>query len=276
MLSRRQQPHPDSSDGFHDNVRSPPDILARHAACCSPCASACWSRRSTRPWSISRSSTSARISRPTSSRLQWVVDAYNLTYASLLLTGGVLADLYGRRRIFALGIVLFTVGSLICGFAPNVGDADRRPRDRGHRRGAGSADHARDPHRRLSRRERARASARHLGELQRPCLHHRPDARRPAGRSCRLAQHLPVDRSALPAGARVDVARVRNSSAPKGRKLDLPGQALGILALGSSRSRRDRGPALGLALGVGHRAALTFVVAARTVPARRGAHAPAR
>ena len=52
--------------------------------------------------------------------LQWVVDAYNLTYASLLLTGGVLADLYGRRRIFALGIVLFTVGSLICGFAPNV------------------------------------------------------------------------------------------------------------------------------------------------------------
>lgn len=50
--------------------------------------------------------------------LQWVVDAYNLVYASLLLTAGTLADLYGRRRIFALGIALFTVGSLICGLAP--------------------------------------------------------------------------------------------------------------------------------------------------------------
>lgn len=53
--------------------------------------------------------------------LQWVVDAYNLTYATLLLTGGVLGDLYGRRKIFALGIVLFTLGSVICGLAPNVG-----------------------------------------------------------------------------------------------------------------------------------------------------------
>ncbi len=52
--------------------------------------------------------------------LQWVVDAYNLVYASLLLTAGTLADLYGRRRIFAVGMVLFGVGSLMCGFAPNA------------------------------------------------------------------------------------------------------------------------------------------------------------
>jgi MFS transporter, DHA2 family, methylenomycin A resistance protein len=52
--------------------------------------------------------------------LQWVVDAYNLVYASLLLTAGTLADIYGRRRIFALGIALFTVGSLVCGLAPNA------------------------------------------------------------------------------------------------------------------------------------------------------------
>jgi DHA2 family methylenomycin A resistance protein-like MFS transporter len=52
--------------------------------------------------------------------LQWVVDAYNLVYASLLLTAGTLADLYGRRKIFALGIALFTIGSLICGLAPNA------------------------------------------------------------------------------------------------------------------------------------------------------------
>jgi MFS transporter, DHA2 family, methylenomycin A resistance protein len=54
------------------------------------------------------------------SALQWVVDAYNLVYASLLLTAGTLADLYGRRRIFALGIALFAFGSLGCGLAPNV------------------------------------------------------------------------------------------------------------------------------------------------------------
>jgi EmrB/QacA subfamily drug resistance transporter len=52
--------------------------------------------------------------------LQWVVDAYNLVYASLLLTAGTLADLYGRRRVFALGIAAFTLGSLICGLAPNA------------------------------------------------------------------------------------------------------------------------------------------------------------
>lgn len=52
--------------------------------------------------------------------LQWVVDGYNIVYASLLLTAGTLADLYGRRRIFALGIALFCLGSLVCGLAPNV------------------------------------------------------------------------------------------------------------------------------------------------------------
>jgi len=52
--------------------------------------------------------------------LQCVVDAYNLVYASLLLTAGTLADLYGRRRIFLLGIMLFTIGSVVCGLAPNA------------------------------------------------------------------------------------------------------------------------------------------------------------
>src|SRR5262252_2395513 len=51
---------------------------------------------------------------------QWIVDSYNLVYASLLLSAGTLADLYGRRLIFALGIVLFTLGTLVCGLAPDV------------------------------------------------------------------------------------------------------------------------------------------------------------
>ena len=50
--------------------------------------------------------------------LQWIVDVYNFVYASLLLTAGTLADLYGRRRIFGLGIALFTLGTVVCGLAP--------------------------------------------------------------------------------------------------------------------------------------------------------------
>jgi MFS family permease len=45
--------------------------------------------------------------------LQWIVDAYNFVYASLLLTAGTLADLYGRRLIFGLGIALFTLGTVV-------------------------------------------------------------------------------------------------------------------------------------------------------------------
>src|SRR5947209_5508003 len=46
--------------------------------------------------------------------LQWVLDSYNLVYASLLLTGGTLGDLYGRRRIFVIGVGIFLAGSLVC------------------------------------------------------------------------------------------------------------------------------------------------------------------
>ncbi|HET7311453.1 MAG TPA: MFS transporter [Mycobacteriales bacterium] len=53
----------------------------------------------------------------TFSDLQWVVDAYALTLAALLLTGGALADMYGRRRLYVIGLVLFTLASVLCGVA---------------------------------------------------------------------------------------------------------------------------------------------------------------
>jgi EmrB/QacA subfamily drug resistance transporter len=53
------------------------------------------------------------------SQMQWVLDAYNLTYATFLLTGGTLGDLYGRTRIFIVGIALIVAGSLVCALAPN-------------------------------------------------------------------------------------------------------------------------------------------------------------
>jgi EmrB/QacA subfamily drug resistance transporter len=51
------------------------------------------------------------------SDLQWVIDAYALSLAALLLTAGSLADLLGRRVVFATGIAVFTAGSLLCGVA---------------------------------------------------------------------------------------------------------------------------------------------------------------
>jgi EmrB/QacA subfamily drug resistance transporter len=49
--------------------------------------------------------------------LQWVIDAYALTLAAFLLTSGSIADLVGRRLVFAVGVVVFTVGSVLCGVA---------------------------------------------------------------------------------------------------------------------------------------------------------------
>ena len=51
------------------------------------------------------------------SDVQWVLDAYALTLASLLLTSGTLADRYGRKRLFQAGLIIFTLGSLLCGLA---------------------------------------------------------------------------------------------------------------------------------------------------------------
>jgi EmrB/QacA subfamily drug resistance transporter len=55
------------------------------------------------------------------SMLQWTIDAYTLVLASLLMLSGSTADRIGRRRTFQVGLVLFGLGSLLCGFAPSVG-----------------------------------------------------------------------------------------------------------------------------------------------------------
>ncbi|MDP9232520.1 MAG: MFS transporter [Actinomycetota bacterium] len=54
------------------------------------------------------------------SELEWVVNGYALTFAVLMLTGGKLADLFGRRFIFIVGLVIFTGASLACGLAPSA------------------------------------------------------------------------------------------------------------------------------------------------------------
>ena len=54
------------------------------------------------------------------STLQWVINAYVLTFASMLLTGAALGDRYGRRRVFLGGILLFTAGSVACAISGSV------------------------------------------------------------------------------------------------------------------------------------------------------------
>src|SRR4051794_19445 len=53
--------------------------------------------------------------------LEWTVNAYNLSFAVLLMTGAALGDRFGRRRMFASGLALFTLSSALCALAPGVG-----------------------------------------------------------------------------------------------------------------------------------------------------------
>jgi EmrB/QacA subfamily drug resistance transporter len=55
------------------------------------------------------------------SGLQWIIDAYTVVLASLLILSGSTADRLGRRRTFQVGLVLFTIGSLLCSIAPGLG-----------------------------------------------------------------------------------------------------------------------------------------------------------
>ncbi|MGW5108673.1 MFS transporter [Nocardia sp. NPDC004123] len=55
------------------------------------------------------------------SRLQWIVDVYTLTLASLLMLSGAAADRFGRKRVFRIGLLTFALGSLLCSLAPTIG-----------------------------------------------------------------------------------------------------------------------------------------------------------
>ena len=97
--------------------------------------------------------------------LQWVVDAYAVSLAALILTAGALADRFGRRLVFAVGIVLFTAASFLCGVAWNVAALDVARALQGIGGAAlfatalaliGLPDHARRPKRRVRHEDRQR------------------------------------------------------------------------------------------------------------------------
>src|SRR5262249_47524331 len=54
--------------------------------------------------------------------LSWVLNAYTIVFAAVLVPAGRWADRVGRRRVFTIGLIMFTVGSLLCGISPGVGE----------------------------------------------------------------------------------------------------------------------------------------------------------
>ena len=86
--------------------------------------------------------------------LQWIIDAYTLALAAVVLTAGSIADRLGRRRLFVIGLVIFTGASLAVRRWPGASPARRRARRSGHRRGDPVRDVARPARRRVHDRGR--------------------------------------------------------------------------------------------------------------------------
>ena len=93
---------------------------------------------------------------------QWVVNAYTLTFAGFLMLGGRAADLFGRRRIFIIGLTVFTVCSLIGGTGPERCLVDHRPGRPGNRRSHPGPGNPQHPGHDLHRPRRTSAGPRRL------------------------------------------------------------------------------------------------------------------
>jgi DHA2 family methylenomycin A resistance protein-like MFS transporter len=194
--------------------------------------------------------------------LQWVLDSYNLFYATLLLTGGTLGDLSGRTRVFAIGIGLIVLGSIVCAAAPNdtiliagraitgVGAALEVPTSLAILTVAYADD-----------KERARAigiwaSCNGLALAAGPTIGGLlVDA---AGWRSIFILVVPVSALAMVLAMR----RVPESSDPQGRHVDPAGQALAIAALGTLSFVTIEGPHWGFASPIILTLAVACVVSA--------------
>src|SRR5215471_20136349 len=61
------------------------------------------------------------FSEVSTAELSWVLNAYNILFAALLVPSGRLADQFGRKKMFLYGVAIFTLASALCGFAPSAG-----------------------------------------------------------------------------------------------------------------------------------------------------------
>jgi EmrB/QacA subfamily drug resistance transporter len=120
------------SDRIHVKMRTPCEAISRSTAAEVPC------KEDSGPWILTATilassmafidSTAVNVALPalqknlhaTVTDVQWVVESYGLFLGALILAGGTLGDLLGRRRIFIAGTTLFAAASVACGVAPNI------------------------------------------------------------------------------------------------------------------------------------------------------------
>ena len=169
------------------------------------------------------------------SDVQWTLDAYALTLASLLLTSGVLADRYGRKLLFTIGLAIFTLGSLLCGLAvsPLMLIVSRCGQ------GVGGAMMFATSLALLGQtlpRQGPRRGVRRVGGGRRPLHRARPGARRDHHDRLGLAGHLPRQRADRRVRAR------RDAVAGRGVQVAAP-DAAGLVGLRAAH-RRARQPGL--------------------------------
>ncbi len=137
------------------------------------------------------------------SGLEWTVNAYTLTFAVLLITGAALGDRFGRRRMFVIGLGIFTAASAAAALAPSIEWLIAARAVQGLGGANHHAAHAHDPERRSPGRA-PRARARRLGWNQRPRGRDRPAGRRRGRRGHLVAVDLLAQR---PDRARADPTR---------------------------------------------------------------------
>ena len=199
----------------------------------------------------------------TAADMSWVLNAYTVVYAAMLIPAGGLADTHGRKRVFLLGVTLFIAASAPCGAGRQRRLADRRARAAGGRRGAADAGVAVDRAGGLSA-EQARgdrqpvgrggaASRRRSGRASAPSSSRTSAGRGPSSSTCRSARcRCGAARRCCANRARVGDARAgrrasawRCSSSPSARsrwrssKRDSPSWTRTQL-VGDGRHRRDR------------------------------------
>ena len=132
--------------------------------------------------------------------VSWVLNAYNIMFAVLLVSMGRLADQFGRRRFFLIGMTIFTVGSLLCALSWSIERADRVPRRAGGRRrhpgAARAGDHgARVPARAARPRPRADGGGRQRSPRRSARRSEECWSSSPAGLGRGLALDLPDQRA---------------------------------------------------------------------------------
>ncbi len=185
----------------------------------------------------------------TDGQRQWIITAYSLAFGSLLLLGGRLSDLIGRKRTFIIGLIGFAVASALGGAAGTFELLVGRPRPAGRLRRAARPDRARRADDDLHGPEGARPRVRRLRRDRRRRRRGRTPPRRRPDRGARTGAGISTSTSSSPSSrSSAPSSSSRRSPAPaRGPKLDVPGHdpRLGCACSASSTASRTPRPTAG-------------------------------